>query len=52
MWGKFFFQGNSTEIFVEADQVPDEYANDTKFGITRYYFQSIIRSFGIGLNFF
>lgn len=45
-------QNDCTELLVEADYIPDEYLNDTQFGIVRYYFQTISRTFGIGLNLF
>ncbi len=45
-------QADSTDLVIEADAVPEEQLEETKMGFSRYYFQSIARTFCCGLKLF
>ncbi|KAL3083361.1 hypothetical protein niasHS_011163 [Heterodera schachtii] len=45
-------KGDSTDLELKADQVPEQLIEDTKTGFSRYYFQNIGKKFGISLNLF
>lgn len=45
-------QTDSTDMEIVAENVPLEHSEDTQNGFTRYYLQSISRTFGFGTRFF
>uniref|UniRef100_A0AC34G6T6 Activator of Hsp90 ATPase AHSA1-like N-terminal domain-containing protein n=1 Tax=Panagrolaimus sp. ES5 TaxID=591445 RepID=A0AC34G6T6_9BILA len=45
-------QNDSTDLIINAENVPAEYLDETREGISRYYVQSIGRTFGCGMKFF
>ncbi|KAI3422517.1 hypothetical protein GPALN_013023 [Globodera pallida] len=45
-------KGDSTNLELSADGVPEHLLEDTKTGFSRYYFQCIGKKFGISLNLF
>jgi len=46
------FQADSTDLLIEASGVPEECAEETRMGLTRYYFQSIGCTFGCAMKMF
>lgn len=43
-------QNDSTDLVIEATDVPEEHYDETSNGFTRYYMQNIGRTFGCGLK--
>jgi activator of HSP90 ATPase len=45
-------ENDSTDLVINAEDIPAEYLDETREGINRYYIQSIGRTFGCGMKLF
>lgn len=45
-------QGDSSDLEVDASNVPEQSVEETQAGLTRYYLQAISRTFGFGARVF